>query len=74
MSYETYINCLTKSHNWNINPLVDLSGNNKNKKINVEAAAVAQIKMSKIGSSYGDSLQSLPKYLKPTTLYDHHKC
>ena len=49
------------------------SGDNKNKKINVEAAADAQVKISKIDSTNGDSLQLLPECLKPTTLYDHHK-
>ena len=73
MSCEIYINRLAKSHIWDINPLVYSSGDNKNKKINVETAASTQVKMLKIGSTKGDSLQLCPKCLKPKTLYDHHK-
>ena len=41
--------------------------------MNVEATTAVHIKISKHGSTNGDSLELLSECFKPTTLYDHHK-
>ena len=71
MSCETYINRLTKSHNWDIN--IKLSSSGDNKKINMEASVASQVKISTFYPVNGDHLQTLPECLKSTSLYDHHK-